>query len=274
MEQQQPVLKNQSGDVVSPAPSPSISPITEIRWRRRWEQVHDVNGTPWEVHEARATKHGFDLLFGFIANSRLTGRAKQKKQRVIPTQPLVAYWDAHRCDQPAIFDLPVTREAVKLLRRELGFNFFKDRRALWQERTDDLKNLSMREFAQRYDVDQQIAEEWRLRIIGRIARPADWWKDPAVFDVLCSSLPIAQVAKKLGLSRRHAGQLRSRALLPDNPTVPLWARPLPARWQTQAALEILRRSDVTSREIAAKLGISLGYAQLLRQQVRCLDLAA
>jgi hypothetical protein len=256
------------GDVVSPTATtslPSIAPITEIRWRRRWEQIHDVDGTLWDVHDARATGHGFDLLFGFVANSRLTGAAAQKRARPIATEPLVAYWDANRVNGHAIFDLPANRTALQSLRRKLGFNFFKDRRALWQTRSEDLKNLPINEFAKRYNVDSMNAYVWRFLLLGRMARPLNWWNTPETLAILRSPGTSREIGGKLGISGRHAFHLRRVALTPPGEPIPDDSyRPFPKRWKTPAALGVLR-SGLSNREVAQKLAISLSHAWRLRR---------
>ncbi len=278
MEHLEPHLKSvpKPGDVVSSeaafSPQTFVPPITEIRWRQRYAQVHDVDGSLWNVHEARATKYGFDLLFGFVANTRITGKAAQRKPRLIATYELVAHWEAHRCEERVIFDLPANRTAIKKLRRKLGLNFYKDRRALWQRRIDDLKTLNMHQFAERYNVDCVVAEDWRYRLVGRVARPAGWWKDPAVLEVLQSSLSTKEIAEKLNLCRDYAATLRRRVLSTGTAPLPRCRR-LPAHWQTQAALEVLR-SNLTNRQKAAQLGITISNASLLSLAARELGLAA
>jgi len=196
---------------------------------------------------------------------RLTGAAAQKRARPIATEPLVAYWDANRVNGHAIFDLPANRTALQSLRRKLGFNFFKDRRALWQTRSEDLKNLPINEFAKRYNVDSMNAYVWRFLLLGRMARPLNWWNTPETLAILRSPGTSREIGGKLGISGRHAFHLRRVALTPPGEPIPDDSyRPFPKRWKTPAALGVLR-SGLSNREVAQKLAISLSHAWRLRR---------
>jgi len=201
---------NDNGKVDPPSPPPApYNPITEIKRQKRWEQIFDVDGSLWDVREARATKHGFDLLFGLPATSGL-GRFIGPI-RLIATPALVSYWHAHRTVEGAIYDLPAGRTTIKRLRSRLRLNFFTDRRDLWKKRTGDLKTLPTREFAERYGVPFHVASDWRFLLLGRATRPLDWWRHPAVLAVLRQpGVKLREIASSLHIGTTHAKRLLTK----------------------------------------------------------------
>jgi len=91
-------------------------------------QVPAFDGTFYDVYESRPTKHGFDLLFGYPTRAHRRIYAGYNKTGLIPTAELVAYWDAHRIEPHANFDLPAGETTLKRLRKQLGFNMKRDER--------------------------------------------------------------------------------------------------------------------------------------------------
>jgi hypothetical protein len=206
------------GDVVPPELAiPETNPILEIKRQQRWEQIFDIDGSLWEVREARATKHGFDLLFGFPANSHLQRvSAFCGPNRLIATPALVAYWEANRTNEGAVYDLPAGRTTLKRVRSRLRLNFWQDRRDLWKKRSADLQTLPIREFAERYNVTKEMANAWSHKLLGRNVRPLDWWHHPAALAVLRTpGLKLREIAQKLGIGTSHANRLRKRARAAD-----------------------------------------------------------
>jgi len=195
---------------VSGPPEP-YNPRTLFKREDRDEQVFDIDGTLWDVKEARATKYGFDLLFGIPANSRL-GRFIGPK-RIIATPALVAFWETHRTDEGYIYDLPAGRTTLKRVRNRLRLNFIHDRRQLWKKRQADLQTLPTVEFAERYNVSKELANSWRLLLLGRTARPLNWWHHPAALAVLRKrGIKLREIGKALDVGTSHAHRLRLRAL--------------------------------------------------------------
>src|ERR1700733_7184038 len=118
-----PSDSEQDGDDVSPELSiPSAKRSAKIKRRRIWAQVHDVEGSLWEVREARPTDHDFDLLFGYPARIRSGEHAGKGPRQLIATPALLAYWEAHRTDRRSNFDFPASVSTLRNLRRRLGFN--------------------------------------------------------------------------------------------------------------------------------------------------------
>jgi hypothetical protein len=173
-------------------------------------QVRDVEGSLWDVREIRDTKHGFDLLFG-SPEPRL-GSYRGGLPRLIATKPLVEYWKANRTRHDGtLFDLPAGRTTLKRLRRHLGFDYHDDLSEFWQERIEDLKTMSAREFAARHHVDLQVVFETRLRLLGVRARKPGWWRKPPILKILRSGITLREIGEKLDISITHAKRIRDRA---------------------------------------------------------------
>ena len=136
------------------------------------EQVWDVDHCLWDVRESRATKHGFELLFGSPANTPL-GSSVSGLPRLIATPTLRNYWEQNRTKRhgEVFLKLPAGRTTLKRVRRRLGFNVLDDTEAFFQKRKGDLKALSARAFAAKHGVDYHVVMDWRLRLVGRKARP-------------------------------------------------------------------------------------------------------
>jgi hypothetical protein len=242
----------------------SAAPVWRAPHKRSvCEQVYDVDGALWDVQEARSTNHGFDLLFGFAANSHLPNCYLSGKPRLITTPALAAYFAVHRTDPHANFDLPVSPPTVRRVRRDLGFHFFRDRRAAWQQRADELKTLTSHEFAHKYDVDFKQVHEWRFLILGRIARPLNWWNNPETLAILRGPATTREISEQLGITADHAARLRKQTRLPGMVS-PKRVRRLPERWRSPEMLALLR-SDLTNRELAAKLLVSVACSEVLRR---------
>ena len=169
------------------------------------KQVRDVKGQLWDVVSSRPTKHGFDLFLGYLNGSIANGR---RRPRFILTPELAAYWQVHH-EPGAKYDLPASASSVQNMRFQLGLD---DQRLLWRDRKRDLKKMRLKDVAKRYGVSYNCARQWRMKLLGRVARPLNWWRDPAVLEVLCSGLSDRQISHKYFISASHAYRLRHRAL--------------------------------------------------------------
>ncbi len=179
-------------------------------------QVRDAVGSLWHVRDIRDTRHGFDLLFG-SPDSHLENYPTRLPS-LIATRPLIDYWEAHRTSRRGeIYDLPAGRTTIKRVRRRLGFNVLDDTRDFYEERIDDLKKLTPRQFAARHKVDRFVARDARRRILGNIARPDGWWRTPETLDILRSHITLREIGERLSISISQAHRLKLRAVLPDVP---------------------------------------------------------
>jgi len=192
-------------------PAETANPLKELRLRDRWLQAYDVHGTLWEVREARPTKHGFDLLYGKLVNPPVASCYSGGPNRLIVTPALLNYWETHRLEEGRIYDIPAGRTTIKRARLRLHLNFVRERTALWRKRLPDLQNLSIREFSKRHNVPVEIAKAWRYKMFGRIARPLNWWHDPAVLEELLSGKTLKAIGVNLGISTSQVHRLRARA---------------------------------------------------------------
>lgn len=267
---------------IDPAPGNNQTPIgprpdtvKELFWKTHdYCQVFDVDDSLWDVRDARATKHGFDLLFGFPANNPL-GSSVVGLPRLIATPHLKAYWEANRIARDGtLYDLPAGRSTLKRVRRRLGFNSLHDIETFFRSRIYDLERLSAREFANKHDVSIHTVKERRFRILGPSARPADWWMDPEPLQILSSKITYREMAEKLGIGTTHACRLRQQALAhldpADKRVQPPRPRTRPVDWWTKPEALQLLTSDLTVREIAQEVGLSTGHISKLRKQALAL----
>ena len=174
------------------------------------QQVYDVYDCLWDVRDARATKHGFDLLFGSPANAPL-GSYCGGLPRLIATPALRDYWEVNKTKWGGeIYDLPAGRSTMKRVRRRLGLNLMKDSRAFFRKRIGDLKTLSAREFAERHGVRVEVVSDRRFNLLGRRARPSGWWQDEAVLEVLRAPITLREAGERLGIKTSQVHRLRER----------------------------------------------------------------
>lgn len=131
---------------------------------------------------------------------------------LIATEELWAFWDKNRTALHGfLFDLPAGRTTLKRMRSRLGFHFHRDQWDFWRDRAEELKSLSAREFAAKYEVDLNLVMEWRLRVVGKTARKPGWWRAPRVMKTLLSDSTLSEAGKKLRISISQTKRLRDRA---------------------------------------------------------------
>lgn len=186
----------------------------------------DIWDDVWDVREARPTSHGFDLLFGWPAGTP-RGKGGAGGPRIIVTQDLAAHLESIR-QSPGKHGLPAGSTTVKRLRRLLGHHGQIDRAAWWEDRADDLADLTIEQFATRHGVSIGAAVNARHALFGPTLRPAGWWRAADVVSAL--SGPTADVADALGIScgsvRRIRAVLRGHS---SPPSATATATPPPPR---------------------------------------------
>jgi hypothetical protein len=174
-------------------------------------QVRDVENDLWDVHDVRATRHGFDVLYGspiYRLSNHHNGPC------LIVTKELFAHWEANKTRRDGVlFDLPIGRTTLKRARRRFGFNNYQDLRDYWNEHIHELEALSAREFAARHNLDVGLVFNSRLRVLGKRARDLNWWRTPDTLDILRSNITLREIGEKLGIGTTHAQRLRDRARL-------------------------------------------------------------
>jgi hypothetical protein len=129
-------------------------------------QVQDFEGIFYDVYDVRPSKHGFALHFGFKTRAHRRLYTDKGKPGLIATPELVAFWKAHRTEVRANFDLPAGHTTLVRLRQRLGFHLGHDTDAVWLERIDDLRKLSQREFARKYQVPLTQVYKRRRSLVG------------------------------------------------------------------------------------------------------------
>lgn len=137
----------------------------------------DVSGILWQVHEARPTKHGFDVLIGW-PDGEPRGRGGRGVATII-TPALARYLTATRLRD---VDLPLGRTAVKRLRADLGLKWsYAD---WWAERQDDLRTLTLEAFCALHGCSIGAASMHRTKItIPRASQTHKCDKRPPKDDV-------------------------------------------------------------------------------------------
>lgn len=164
--------------------------------------VEDMWGDQWMVRVVRDTTHGWDLLLGVPA-----GRPRRMGAKVIVTTELAAYLDQFRRN-PIDVVLPLGRTAIKRVRKLLGHDAFGERRSWWEERVDDLGDLTLEAFAVKHGERMANVETWRMMLLGRKTRSQHWYLDEPARELLASDLPRAYVAEELDIPVGTVGRLR------------------------------------------------------------------
>ncbi len=162
--------------------------------------VADAFGDTWTVAEARPTPHGFDVLLGHPAGRR-------QGKTVICTPELVAYLESRRYPARGVH-LPLGRTAVKALRRLLGLRWLEQHGAWWEERVDDLADLTSVAFAERHGVSAGVTANARLALLGPRLRPPGWWREAGVSALLAGPDPAVEVARVLDIAAGSVRRLR------------------------------------------------------------------
>jgi hypothetical protein len=184
-------------------------------------QIPDVEGATWDVREIRPTKHDFEIFIGWPEGRRGRGYGGP---RVIATQPMLDFWEVHRLERTGIiYDLPISRGAVKRVRALLGMNFYLDNAEWWWQRFEDLADMSNHRFAQLHGVSDSMVSIVRGKILGPRNRPEGWWREPEVAELLLSEMAGDLLATELGVPYGSAGRLRhllrkERGIAPPDPS--------------------------------------------------------
>ena len=199
-----------------PSAESVIAALPFGKTRPPYVQIRDIGDILWDVRDIRACAQGVRLVFGYPAKPLLRRkRGPVGRFRPILTSELAAFIKANHHDL-AIYDLPVSRRMIDLFIRRVCFAGGQDRRlSIRRRRTALPEPPSIRDFAYRYQVSLEEAEEWRMLLLDPSPRSHRWWRDPAPLAVLRSSVDLTEVARTLGISSAHASRLRRRALALD-----------------------------------------------------------
>jgi hypothetical protein len=117
-------------------------------------QATDWSGVRWDVREARATRHGFDVLIGWRQSAQ-RGRGGGGVAIII-TAELARYLQATRLRDA---DLPVGDTTIKRLRADVGVRWSWD--DWWHHRSDDLAAMTLDAFCVRHGCSVGAASQRR-----------------------------------------------------------------------------------------------------------------
>ncbi len=180
------------------------------RQARIIDQITDAFGDEWDVREYRPTQHGFDVTLGWPSGMP-RGRGGTGGPKVVVTEDLRAHLESLRL-QPAALRLPIGATAIKRLRRLLGHHHQIDRAAWWEDRVEDLADLTVAQFCDKHGVSAGSVVNARHALYGPKLRPAGWWRAPDIAAILTSARPRAEIADGLGVSLGAVGRLRWAAM--------------------------------------------------------------
>lgn len=106
----------------------------------------DIWGDSWDLYEERPTEFGFSLLLG-----RAEGTNRGGSLTLIVTDDLANHLRA-LAELRRGHSLPIGNTTIKKARRLLGIDWRAERASWWDERFDDLAEMSVEEFAATHDV--------------------------------------------------------------------------------------------------------------------------
>jgi len=169
--------------------------------------IIDIWDALWEVSEWRPTPHGFAVALGRPLQE--SGGRGRGGSRVILTPKLRDHLERHRLT-PIKLALPIGRTAIKRLRRLLGHHWQVDNAKWWEDRADDLTDMTLTAFVARHGVSLTAASVARSAFLVPKVRSPGWWREPDIAALLLSAQPRAHVADVLGISVGSVGRLRWR----------------------------------------------------------------
>lgn len=143
------------------------------------DQAVDAWGDAWDVREARPTRHGFDVLLGWPAGAP-RGKGGSGGPKVVVTAELARYIDALRGTRRPL-ELPIGVTTIKRLRRLLGHNSHVDRAAWWEQRANDLGDLTIEAFAKRHGCPsgrprRRAAPSWASLSVPQAGGAPQMWR--------------------------------------------------------------------------------------------------
>jgi hypothetical protein len=169
------------------------------------DKIEDAWGDEWDVREYRTTDHAFPVSLGW-PHGHPRGRGGGGV-RVIVTPQLAHHFEEHRL-APGELALPIGNSTIKRIRRLLGHHRQIDRAAWWEERVSDLTDLTIDEFTQKHSVSAGAVANARHALFGHKLRPAGWWQQKDVADILMGDAPRSDIADLLEISVGSVGRLR------------------------------------------------------------------
>lgn len=231
-------------------------------------EIADVWGDVWDVREYRPTPHGFPVAFGW-PNGIPRGAGGSGGPRVIVTTELARHFEAHRL-APIHLAVPIGNTAVKRIRRLLGHHRQIDSAAWWEDRSSDLADLTIDQFAKRHSVSMGAVANARHALFGHNLRPAGWWRQKDIVTILLSDAPRSDIADALEISVGSVGRLRwwlTSGRKPPRKKKILRSNTRPYGWTKEflVAMERMIDEGMTAVEVSRQVGVT---ADQVRYAVR------
>jgi hypothetical protein len=204
--------------------------------------VLDHEGNRWVVTGVRDTPHDFAIYVGY-PEGLVPRRDHVSSKAVILTAELKAHLEVHRRSRFDDMRLPLGKQTITRLRKELGHNRYDDAAAWWEARAGDLRSMTLEAFAAKHGCTVGATEAQRLKLFGKINRDQGWWLEESVRVAVTSDRPASEVARDLGISvgsirrLRHTLKLRGHTITTDyRERIARSKRGKPAHPRTAAAL--------------------------------------
>lgn len=229
------------------------------------DTIKDAWGDDWDVREYRQTAHDFEIAFGWPYGSP-RGKGGSGGVKVIVTPDLLDHFETYRLS-PINLALPIGNTTIKRIRRLLGHHRQIDRAAWWEERIADLADLTLDQFAARHGVSVGAAANARHALFGHTLRPAGWWRQKDMAEILLSATPRSDIADTLGISVGSVGRLRwclmsAQKMRPRKKRVePSSTRPYGWSKEFLASMEKLITEGRTAVEVGRQVGVPVNQVR-------------
>ena len=116
---------------------------------------------------------------------------------MIITRKLSDYLERNR-ESPDQIELPIGIATIRVIRRRLGHNLNDQANQWWVDRLGDLSNLTVAEFAKKYNRKRGAVERARLLLVGKKLRDQFWWRSDPARSILLSDIPQTEKAANGG----------------------------------------------------------------------------
>ena len=175
----------------------------------------DAWGESWDVHSERPTQFGWPAIRGWPHG---VDRARGCVAKYIITKELLDLLEKHKDEKGAAESIAnmtgISVTTIGKMRRKVGHNYNASLNVWWRDRILDLLILSAREFSEKHGVQVQrgAVNKRQRQHLGLVNRPAGWWTEDAILDLLRSDEPTAKVARRLNCKPKTVRSLRYKII--------------------------------------------------------------